>query len=106
MRELLGTYVENHTASLEENQTGNFQVAPVPFTNELSISYENVSSDHEIQFTLTDAVGQTIATRITDPLIKKHAVIKFQNLESLLAGIYFVQITANGGKVQTIKVVK
>ncbi|MNJ84782.1 D-alanyl-D-alanine carboxypeptidase precursor [compost metagenome] len=106
VRELLGTYVENHTASLEENQTGNFQVAPVPFTNELSISYENVSSDHEIQFTLTDAVGQTIATRITDPLIKKHAVIKFQNLESLPAGIYFVQITANGGKVQTIKVVK
>ncbi|MNU88835.1 D-alanyl-D-alanine carboxypeptidase precursor [compost metagenome] len=106
VRELLRTYVENQTASLEENQTGNFQVAPVPFKDELSISWKNISSDHEIQFTLTDALGQTIATRITDPIIKKHAVIKFQNLESLPAGIYFVRISTNSHQIQTIKVVK
>ncbi|WP_300664300.1 serine hydrolase [Fluviicola sp.] len=106
VRELLRTYVENTTASLSENQTGNFQVSPVPFTNELAIIRKNFSSDDEFSFTLTDALGKIISTRITDPLIKKQAVITFQNLESLPGGVYFVTITGNNYQTQSIKVLK
>lgn len=106
VRELLRTYVENTTAFLKENQTGDFLVSPVPFTNELAITQKNAASDQELRFTLTDAFGKIIATPITDPLIKKQTVVKFQDLESLPGGVYFVTVSGNDYQTQSIKVLK
>ncbi len=106
VRELLRTYIENQTAALKETETGDFQVSPVPFTDELAITWKNFSSDDELRFTLSDALGKIITTRITDPFTKKQDAITFRNLESLPAGVYFVNITGNNFQTRSIKVLK
>ncbi len=106
VRELLRTYIENQTADLKENEVENFQVSPVPFTDELAISWKKFSSDDELRFTLTDALGKIVTTRITDPLTKKQHAITFRNLESLPAGVYFVSITGSNFPERSIQVLK
>jgi D-alanyl-D-alanine carboxypeptidase len=105
VRELLRTYVVNHTASLKEESINSIQVSPIPFTDQIGISWDNTTSD-EVAVTLVDAFGRTIAFQTEQTQQNNHFECQFNDLETLTHGIYFVQITGKSGLMKTIKVIK
>jgi D-alanyl-D-alanine carboxypeptidase len=107
VRELLRTYLENQSASVNENITGSIQLSPNPFTNQITVSWTNDSSEDEVTLELKDAFGRTIAVQTEyHTTINNNFESRFENLETLPGGIYFVQITGNSGWTKTIKVIK
>lgn len=101
VRELLRTYVNNQTAALNDQFIDNIQVSPIPFTNEITVSWGNTSSN-DVTTTLEDAFGRAVATQ------KEHTLNKtrFENLDVLPGGVYFVRITGANGCTKTVKVIK
>jgi D-alanyl-D-alanine carboxypeptidase len=105
VRELLRTSINNQTASLKENQINSIQVSPIPFGDQLTVSWDNSSSD-DITVRLEDAFGRTIAIQKEHTLNNKRFESRFEDLDTLPGGIYFVQIIGNSGWTKTVKVIK
>jgi CubicO group peptidase (beta-lactamase class C family) len=105
VRELLRTIVDNQTASLKENLINSIQVSPVPFTDQITISWDNSTSD-ELSISLEDAFGRAIDVQTTQTQNNTHFEAQIKNAEALPGGIYFVQITGNSGWTKTVKVLK
>ncbi len=105
VRELLRTIIENQTASLKEELINSIQVSPIPFTDQISVSWNNTTPD-EITLTLEDASGRTIAVQKEQTQNNTLQETQITNLESLPGGVYFVQITGNSGWTKTLKVFK
>ena len=106
VRELLRTYVANHTASLQENILQNFQISPVPFTDELNVSWESFSAGEQFEVVLTDASGRTIREQEEIACTDSHFEARLNNLNSLPTGVYFVKISGRNGTSKTAKVLK
>ncbi|MGV3611205.1 MAG: serine hydrolase [Fluviicola sp.] len=105
VRELLRTIVDNQTASLKENLLNSIQVSPIPFTDQITISWENAASD-EVTITLEDAFGRSIEVQASQTQNNTRYEAQLKNVEALPGGIYFVQITGNSGWTKTVKVLK
>lgn len=105
VRELLRTYVSNQTAALKEKFISSIQVSPIPFTDEITVSWDNTSSD-DVIIKLEDAFGRTITIQKEYTLNKNHFESRFGNLNTLPGGVYFVRISSNSGWTKTVKVIK
>lgn len=105
VRELLRTYVNNQTASLEENKISNISVGPIPFTDQITISWDNTDSD-AVTLELEDSFGRKIAPAVIPEQNESHFQVQVKDLERLPAGVYFVKITGENGRKNTLKVLK
>lgn len=84
---------------LNELNTFDFEVFPIPFTNELSIDFKNVSGSKEIF--LTDVNGKIIRQEETT----SSGVYKITDLK-LSNGTYFLDVVLDDEKVMIQKVIK
>ncbi|WP_294672323.1 serine hydrolase [uncultured Fluviicola sp.] len=105
VRELLRTYVNNQTASLEENQISNISVGPIPFTDQITISWDNTDSD-AVTLELEDSFGRKIDPTVILVQNEYHFQAQIKDLERLPAGVYFVKITGENGRTNTLKILK
>ena len=105
VRELLRTIVDNQTASLKENGINSIRVSPIPFTDQITVSWENSTSD-QVTITLEDAFGRAIDVQTEQYQNNSHSEATLRNVESLPGGVYFVQIRGNTGWTKTVKVLK
>jgi D-alanyl-D-alanine carboxypeptidase len=69
---------------------------PNPFINELNIVADYSSKAQNIQFILTNALGETIAVSAIMQKNSDQKLFKFENLETLATGIYFLNIYLDG----------
>ncbi len=105
VRELLRTIINNQTASMNENLINSIQVSPIPFTDQISVSWDNTTSD-EVTITLEDAFGHKIDMESEQTQNKTHFETRLNQLEALPCGIYFVRIAGESGWSKTVKVLK
>lgn len=107
VRELLRTYVENATASVDkpENFAADLSVSPNPFTDQLLIKWNGNTSD-DMVITLHDELGRILAVQTEHTATNNLFESRIDHLHTLPGGIYFVQLTVNGGQTKTVKVVK
>lgn len=107
VRELLRTYTEFSTASLDDPATTmNLQVSPNPFTNQISVSW-NGDSDDDISVSLLDAFGRTLAVQSAHTPTNNRFESRFDGLDTLPGGVYFVRITNNNnGQSTTVRLIK
>ncbi len=104
VRELLRTIVDNQTASLKEHVINSIQVSPIPFTDQITISWDDAASE-EVTITLEDAFGRAIDVQTEQIQDNTHFEAQLKNMETLPGGIYFVRITGNSWA-KTVKVLK
>jgi CubicO group peptidase (beta-lactamase class C family) len=69
---------------------------PNPFINEINIVADFSSKADNIQFILTNALGETILTSAIMQKISDQQSFKFENLDKLAAGIYFLNVYLDG----------
>lgn len=105
VRELLRTYLDNQTASLEESKIGNMSAAPIPFTDQITISWDNVDLD-AVTLELEDSFGKKIEPTVISVQNEHHFQAQIKDLERLPAGVYFVRIIGESGQTNTLKVLK
>lgn len=105
VRELLRTYTENQTASLEESKMSNISVGPIPFSDQITVSWDNTDSEG-ISPELEDSFGRKVDIPVILTQNGSHFQAQIKDLERLSAGIYFVRITGKNGRTNTLKVMK
>ncbi len=89
------------TVGVKENQLSAFSVSPNPFTNSISLfgrGLEQVSA-----LSLRDVAGRLVMAD-QKPVLRSGA-LQWDGLSSLVAGVYFLQVTTGGGS-KTVKVLK
>lgn len=105
VRELLRTYVDNQTASLTESAINSITVSPIPFTDQIHVSWDNNHSD-EMEVTLEDAFGRSIDAAVELTQNNTHFQAQIKNLEVLPGGVYFIRIKGESGITKSVKVLK
>lgn len=105
VRELLRTYTENQTASLEESKMSNISVGPIPFSDQITVSWDNTDSEGTSP-ELEDSFGRKVDIPVILTQNGSHFQAQIKDLERLSAGIYFVRITGKNGRTNTLKVMK
>ncbi|WP_343633147.1 serine hydrolase [Fluviicola sp.] len=105
VRELLRTYVDHQTASLDEDLVNSISVNPVPFSDQLTVSWDNAGSG-EVNITLEDATGRNLDIRTEQTQHDTHFQSQLAGLEPLPCGVYLIRITGKSGWTKTVKVLK
>jgi len=103
VRELLRTYIDKQTASVDVDYLNSLTVSPNPFNNQAVVSWNSIP-DEEITLSLKDAMGRTIVTQIEEPNNKFQSTV--DGLDFLCGGSYFLQVTGSTGWTKTFKLHK
>lgn len=106
VRELLRTYVSNQTASINENLPETFLVSPIPFSDQLVVSWENSSQNTDFTLELQDASRRSLAVQREYVSSGSSIESRFEALETLPAGVYFITVSGNNDRIKTVKVMK
>ncbi|MNY00369.1 D-alanyl-D-alanine carboxypeptidase precursor [compost metagenome] len=106
VRELLRTYITNQTASVDESVLEECRISPIPFDDQLVVSWKNTSQSTDFTLELQDAAGRSIAVQREHSFSANRFESRFEELGTLPAGIYFVSISGNNAQLKTIKVMK
>jgi hypothetical protein len=69
-------------------------VAPNPFTNKATISY-NLVTDAQVNVTIYNSIGQKVDVLVNQRQAKGLNSVEWQATDSLKGGLYFYEITAN-----------
>lgn len=105
---LLNTYLQFENASavhdpLAANLINSY---PNPFTDHLVISLQNQAGADNIQWVLTNVMGETVAQNEILNLPEGEQEIPVNNLEQLPSGVYFLSTQVDGKQAETIKLFK
>lgn len=105
VRELLRTYVTNQTASLNESLINSISVSPIPFTDQIHVSWDNNGTD-KVTLKLEDSFGRKVDMTMDLLQNGSHFQAQIKHLDKLPGGVYFVRITGENGWTKTVKVLK
>ncbi len=106
VRELLRTYTEFSTASVDDQALfTNLQVSPNPFTDQISLNWYG-NSDDDISVSLLDAFGRILAVQPSHTPTNNRFESRFDGLDVLPGGVYFVRLSNGNGQSKTIRLVK
>ncbi len=108
---LLKTYIKWETSTVAApeavaNATLPLQVAPNPFSNELSITVKVPSGGGDMQVILTNALGEKVAGERLPELPAGEHAFQLTSLQHLPAGLYFTTLLLDGRAAGTTRIVK
>ena len=109
VRELLRTYISYKPVAVtqvQNNAPESIQAFPNPFTNELTVALAANGYTGELEVTLNDVCGKTIARQRTPQTTGKDSSVQLGELETLPSGIYLLTVKAGDNWTKTIRVAK
>ena len=92
------------TENAKLTNSNNFRITPNPFTNEISIKYENIKSETFL-IKIVDISGKPVLTSSRNTGLPENGVIKI-NTRDIKPGIYFISISANNKILYSGKIIK
>lgn len=106
VRELLRTYTEYDVASIDDlSAEMQLKVAPNPFTDQLVVSWSENAAD-DMTVSLLDAFGRSIGVQTVHTLAGNRFESRFEGLDALPGGVYFVRLLSGNGQSATMKVIR
>lgn len=108
VRELLRTYRDYDVTAIDpkERQTPAVRVFPNPFDQEFTITFQPGYHLGNITAELYDVLGKRVAQHTAAAGTQNTVSLSVGSLGNLAGGIYFLRVTADGKRVQTVKLVK
>ena len=97
---MYGTVTVTETASLVEKNSFNFNISPIPASNIINISFDNISNDQKTieVYDLLGRLNQSIISNVVNGKTSLH-------ISELSRGIYIVKITS-GSRISVKRFIK